>query len=76
MIDRYTRSHGIRLNVATEMDALNQIKTMVSRGSGYTILAPAAAIDFVGARRAGHDPHRRAPHGSARSTLCATPPSR
>lgn len=47
MIDRFTRSHGLHLNVATEMDALSQIKTMVSRGSGYTILAPAAAIDFV-----------------------------
>jgi len=47
MIDRFTRSHSLQLNVATEMDALNQIKTMVSRGSGYTILAPAAAIDFV-----------------------------
>lgn len=47
MIDRFTRSHGVQLNVATEMDALSQIKTMVSRGSGYTILAPAAAIDFV-----------------------------
>lgn len=47
MIDRFTRSHGVQLTVATEMDALSQIKTMVSRGSGYTILAPAAAIDFV-----------------------------
>lgn len=47
MIDRFTRSRGVQLNVATEMDALSQIKTMVSRGSGYTILAPAAAIDFV-----------------------------
>lgn len=47
MIDRITRSQGVHLNVATEMDALSQIKTMVSRGSGYTILAPAAAIDFV-----------------------------
>ena len=47
MIDRFTRSHGIQLNVATEMDALSQIKTMVSRGSGYTVLAPAAAFDFV-----------------------------
>jgi len=47
MIDRFTRTHGVSLNVATEMDALSQIKTMVSRGSGYTILAPAAAIDFV-----------------------------
>lgn len=47
MIDRFTRARGIELNVATEMDALGQIKTMVSRGSGYTLLAPAAAIDFV-----------------------------
>lgn len=47
MIDRFTRSAGVRLNVATEMDALSQIKAMASRGSGYTILAPAAAFDFV-----------------------------
>lgn len=47
MIDRFTRSQGVQLTVATEMDALSQIKTMVARGSGYTILAPAAAIDFV-----------------------------
>lgn len=47
MIDRFARAQGVLLNVATEMDALGQIKTMVSRGSGYTILAPAAAFDFV-----------------------------
>lgn len=47
MIDRFIRSNGVMLNVATEMDGLGQIKTMVARGSGYTILAPAAAIDFV-----------------------------
>lgn len=47
MIDRIARSQGVALNVATEMDALSQIKTMAARGSGYTILAPAAAIDFV-----------------------------
>ena len=47
MINRFTRSHGINLTISTEMDALPQIKTMVSRGSGYTILAPAAAMDFV-----------------------------
>ncbi|MGQ0564961.1 MAG: LysR family transcriptional regulator [Gemmobacter sp.] len=47
MIDRVVRAQGLTLNVATEMDGLGQIKTMVSRGSGYTILAPAAAIDFV-----------------------------
>jgi LysR family nitrogen assimilation transcriptional regulator len=47
MIDRVAESHGVTLNVITEMDALSQIKIMVGRGSGYTILSPAAAIDFV-----------------------------
>ncbi|SEM34914.1 LysR family transcriptional regulator, nitrogen assimilation regulatory protein [Roseovarius azorensis] len=47
MIDRFARTAGVRLNVATEMDALSQIKAMVARGSGHTILAPAAALDFV-----------------------------
>lgn len=46
-IDRYTRPRGIELNVVIEMDALTQIKELVARGSGYTILAPAAAYDFV-----------------------------
>jgi len=47
MIERFTRSNGVRLNIATEMDALHQIKIMVARGSAYTILAPSAAFDFV-----------------------------
>ena len=47
MIDRIMKTQGVKLNVATEMDGLGQIKTMVARGSGYTILAPAAAIDCV-----------------------------
>lgn len=47
MIDRIARTQAVKLMVATEMDALGQIKTMVARGSGYTILAPAAALDFV-----------------------------
>lgn len=47
MIDKYTRSEGVTLTIGTEMDALSQIKTMVARGSGHTILAPAAASDFV-----------------------------
>lgn len=47
MIDRFARAQDATLTIATEMDALGQIKTMVARGSGYTILAPAAAIDFV-----------------------------
>ncbi|TRD22032.1 LysR family transcriptional regulator [Palleronia caenipelagi] len=47
MIDRFMKAQGIDLNVPTEMDGLGHIKSMVSRGSGYTILAPAAAIDYV-----------------------------
>jgi LysR family nitrogen assimilation transcriptional regulator len=47
MIDRVIKSHGVTLDIATEMDGLGQIKSLVARGSGYTILAPAAAIDFV-----------------------------
>ena len=47
MIDRIMKSQGVTLNVVTEMDGLGQIKTLVARGSGHTILAPAAAIDFV-----------------------------
>jgi len=48
MVDRVAQEEGIGLTVMTEMDALAQIKTMVARGSGYTILSPAAAMDFVG----------------------------
>ncbi len=47
MIERYARAAGVVLTVAVEMDALAQIKTLVARGSGYTILAPAAAQDLV-----------------------------
>jgi LysR family transcriptional regulator, nitrogen assimilation regulatory protein len=47
LIDRHARSEGVSLRIPIEMDALAQIKTLVGRGSGYTILAPAAAIDRV-----------------------------
>jgi LysR family nitrogen assimilation transcriptional regulator len=47
MVDRYARTHGIPMRVVLEMDALTQIKTLVSRGSAYTILAPASAQDLV-----------------------------
>ena len=47
MIDRLTRANGVHLNVTTEMDALSQIKALVARGSSHTVLAPAAAFDFV-----------------------------
>jgi LysR family nitrogen assimilation transcriptional regulator len=47
-IDKYAQSRGLELNVWVEMDALAQIKELVARGSGFTILAPAAAQDSVG----------------------------
>ena len=47
LIENYCAAEGIRLNVVVEMDAMTQIKELVSRGSGYTIFAPAAAHDFV-----------------------------
>jgi LysR family transcriptional regulator, nitrogen assimilation regulatory protein len=46
-IDRFVRSAGVELDISIEMDALSQIKELVMRGSGYTILAPAAAHDRV-----------------------------
>ena len=47
MIDRLTRANNVHLNVTTEMDALSQIKALVARGSSHTVLATAAAFDFV-----------------------------
>lgn len=47
MIERFAKTNGVTLNVVVEMDSLSQIKTLVSRGSAYTILAPAACQDFV-----------------------------
>jgi LysR family transcriptional regulator, nitrogen assimilation regulatory protein len=46
-IDSFAQSRGLELNVSVEMDALAQIKELVARGSGYTILADAAARDRV-----------------------------
>lgn len=47
-IENYARTRDVHLNVTIEMDAMTQIKELVARGSGYTILSPAAAHDFVG----------------------------
>lgn len=47
LIERFARANRVDLDVVLEMDALTQIKSLVSRGSGYTILAPAAAFDGV-----------------------------
>ncbi|MEM1044972.1 MAG: LysR family transcriptional regulator [Pseudomonadota bacterium] len=49
MIERFAKVHDIRLNVVVEMDSLSQIKTLVARGSAFTILAPAACQDMVAA---------------------------
>jgi LysR family nitrogen assimilation transcriptional regulator len=46
-LERYAKTLGRPLNVIIEMDSLAQIKELVVRGSGYTILAPAAANDRV-----------------------------
>lgn len=46
LIDRSARGAISDLNVVVEMDSLPQIKSFVSRGSAYTILAPAAVSDF------------------------------
>lgn len=46
LIDRVCRAAGQHLNVVVEMDSLTQIKSLVQRGSAFTILAPAAAGDF------------------------------
>ena len=46
-LERYADAAGGSFNVVIEMDALSQIKELVVRGSGYTILAPAAAHDRV-----------------------------
>lgn len=42
-IERFARGEGVELNVALEMDSLPQIKELVARGSGYSILAHSAA---------------------------------
>lgn len=42
MIERFAKAHGVSLQVAVEMDALTQIKDLVARGSGYSVLAHAA----------------------------------
>jgi LysR family transcriptional regulator, nitrogen assimilation regulatory protein len=46
-IDRVARSHGLNPTVEIEMDSMPQIKSLVARGSGFTILSPAAVYDMV-----------------------------
>lgn len=42
VVDAAARRYGMRLRVRTEVDALQQIKTLVRRGRGHTILSLAA----------------------------------
>lgn len=46
-IDQAGRSERPDPNVTIEMDSLPQIKSLVARGSGYTIISPAAVFDLV-----------------------------
>jgi LysR family transcriptional regulator, nitrogen assimilation regulatory protein len=61
MIERVAESRGVRLNVVLEMDALTHLKTLVVRGAGYTMLAPAAVTDEVEQRKLVLVPIRDAP---------------
>jgi LysR family transcriptional regulator, nitrogen assimilation regulatory protein len=51
MIERVAASQNIHLNVIMEMDALTHLKTLVMRGEGYSILAPAAVGGEVDERK-------------------------
>ncbi|MEH2563603.1 LysR family transcriptional regulator [Bradyrhizobium sp. AZCC 2289] len=47
LIAQLGRSNSIQLNVKVEMDSLQQIASMVSRASAYTIMSHTAAIDYI-----------------------------
>lgn len=47
LIDRVAKASRLEPRVVTEMDSLQQIKALVARGSGHTILSPAAVHDLV-----------------------------
>lgn len=51
LIDRVVKAERLQTRVVTEMDSLQQIKALVARGSGHTILSPAAVHDLVEAGR-------------------------
>lgn len=46
-VERIARGRRLTLDVDTEMDSLQQIKSLVARGSGFTILSPAAVQDLT-----------------------------
>ncbi|MDX1731416.1 MAG: LysR substrate-binding domain-containing protein, partial [Aurantimonas coralicida] len=41
------KAERLQTRVVTEMDSLQQIKALVARGSGHTILSPAAVHDLA-----------------------------
>ncbi|TFF22037.1 LysR family transcriptional regulator [Jiella endophytica] len=47
LIDRVAKGARLEPRVVTEMDSLQQIKALVARGSGHTILSPASVHDLV-----------------------------
>lgn len=46
-IERMAQSQQLEPKIAIEMDSLTQIKALVARSSGYTILSPVAVHDLV-----------------------------
>ena len=46
-IERFASSQKVHLNVIIEMDSLTNIKALVARGSGYSILAHAAVVEEI-----------------------------
>lgn len=47
LVERAAAGVGVGLRVVVEMDSLQQIKTLVARGSGHTVLSPAAVHDLA-----------------------------
>lgn len=47
LAERAAKSIGISYNIVIEMDSLQQIKALVARGSGHTLLSPAAIDDMA-----------------------------
>jgi LysR family nitrogen assimilation transcriptional regulator len=50
-IERFAEERGVHLNVVLEMDALTHLKSLVARGAGYSMLAPAAVTDELELRK-------------------------
>ena len=46
-LERAARARRLTLDVAIAIDSMPQIKALVARGSGYTILSPAAVSDMI-----------------------------